>query len=111
MTQRYGRGKIMSTKTRLKFAYRQPSFLEGVSRVFDVLGTFNDDVKFYSIRASCHHTKGGSDDKSVSVIGFPESIGTKAIGLAFRKIHRNMEAVASRMRPSIPSRNHQSIFK
>jgi hypothetical protein len=101
----------MSTKTRLKFTYRQPSFLEGVSRVFDVLGTFNDDIRFYRVRASCHHKKGGSDDQSGSMIGSPENIGTKAIGLAFRKIHRNMGAVASKMRPSIPTRNHQSIFK
>lgn len=102
----------MSTKTRLKLVYRRPTFLEGVSRVFDVLGVLKDDVRVHSIHhAYHHHRKSGSDNQSGVMTASPENVGTKAINVGFDRIHTNMVTVARKMRPSIPIRNNQSITK
>lgn len=98
----------MSTKTKLRLIYRPPSFPEGISRVFDVLGILKDDI---SVHVYHHHRGSGLDNQSGSVIVSPENVGTKAINSAFQRIHKNMGAVAGKMRPSIPTRNHKSIFK
>jgi hypothetical protein len=102
----------MSTKTRLKLTYRRPSFVEGISRVFDVLGVLKDDFRVYRVHhAHHHHGEGGSDDQSGGMTVSPENIGTKAINLAFHKVHKNMGAVADTMRPSVPTRHRRSTSR
>lgn len=101
----------MSTKTRLKLTYRRPSFVEGISRVFDVLGVLKDDFRVYRVHhAYHHHGEGESDDQSGMTVS-PENIGTKAINLAFHKVHKNMGAVAGMMRPSVPIRHRRSTSR
>jgi hypothetical protein len=90
--------------------YRQPSFLEGFVRIFDVLGMLKDDSRVYPVYS--HHKRTVSVGQSgFRRIASPENVGTKSINLAFRKIHQNMGFVAGKMRSSISTHNHPSIFK
>lgn len=95
--------------TRIKLTYRRPSFLEGVSRVFDVSGVFKDDVR---INLPKHYRyKSGSSTESYGVLTPPEVVGTKAINSAFGRVHKEMGIVAGRMRPAILTRGYQRKIK
>jgi hypothetical protein len=82
-------------RTKLKLVYRQPSVLEGVSRIFDVPGIFRDEV---SIRAPHHHRVAASKQSNVALVS-SKNFETQAIQSAFYRVRQSMTAVAGRMRP------------
>jgi hypothetical protein len=82
---------------KVRLTYRSPFFLEGVSRVFDILGTFRDDVSFQ--RPSV------ISEDSDAVEGYGDDSCYQAINKAAARVNWQMGLVGDRMRKKL---NHLS---
>ncbi len=78
--------------TKIKLTYRIPSFLEGVSRIFDISGVFRDEVTVV------HEPSTSRTRRSRKRVA-PDIAGARAIAAASRRVNEDMSNVAGRMRP------------
>ena len=84
--------------TKVKITYRVPSFLEGVSRIFDISGVFRDEVTVVHV-PSVARTRKSREPAA------PEVGGARAIAAASRRVNEDMSIVAGRMRPVVVRRH------
>jgi hypothetical protein len=87
-------GEMLS---RAKVTYRQPSFLEGVSRLFDILGLFKDEVTFVHEQHHLHNSE--------ELEYYSDDSYYQAIDEAATRVNWQMGLVGNRMRKKL---NHLS---
>lgn len=88
-------------RSKIKLIYRDPSFLEGVSRLFDIPGVLRDDVVVVSVRSGRRSRAKGSTQEQSQV-----RAGARAIDRSSTRVNKSMSHVAGRVRPVV-TRRHQ----